>query len=386
MRLSCFCAAIENVDALGWFFASFWFWTWETTVTRCNTSEAALTPSKFGSASLLDSLHCVQGVLTSRGAVSLDLTWSLHHNNTSAISPQRSGIYALRNLNCQHSAHCVGFRGMLLKLTSPPLDMEEAALAFVFFWLAGLLAVIGFMLAFFSKAKVTRRISMSIFLIGFLSILATPWTIPFSSSSAFGHLLGSLLGPCVLLAVGFYHIGFSGNVPVGRLPKQDKITGFAMVIIGFLWLEAMHWWQLTPTYPDDVNRYWMIYWPTFLLFAFACCTGGFRLLRQFQEGKQREQRLLAVLSLLLLNLIVVGVLLNGPHVMKEDFTAELLLAASDLFGVLVGTALAIVIFALVLFVYERQRPLPPTLLAPSTEQLEHAARIISQHVNGGEEE
>ena len=28
-----------------------------------------------------------------------------------------------------------------------------------------------------------------------------------------------------------------------------------MVLVGVLWLEAMHWWVLTPTYPGEVNRY-----------------------------------------------------------------------------------------------------------------------------------
>ena len=51
-----------------------------------------------------------------------------------------------------------------------------------------------------------------------------------------------------------------------------------MVIVGVLWLEAMHWGTITPTYPVTVNRYWLIFWPTMLLGVLAgavrCCPGG----------------------------------------------------------------------------------------------------------------
>ena len=148
--------------------------------------------------------------------------------------------------------------------------------AFVFFWLAGLLATLGLMFAFFSKAAMGRKIGSIMLAVGFLSLLATPWTIPFSPSSAYGHLLGSIIGPTVLLGVGFYQIAFSGHVPVGRLSKGDRNTGIIMVIIGVLWIEAMHWFVFTPVYPNEVNRYWLIFWPTLLLFGLACSTGRMR--------------------------------------------------------------------------------------------------------------
>ena len=136
--------------------------------------------------------------------------------------------------------------------------MEEATQAFVFFWLAGLFVVLGAMLAFFSKVHWQRRLGGALFGSGLLSLMLTPWTLPFSPSSAFGHLLGSLVGPAVLLGVGLYQIAFSGHVPVGRLSRTDRTVGIVMVVVGVLWLEAMHWWVLTPTYPNEVNKYWYI--------------------------------------------------------------------------------------------------------------------------------
>ena len=95
--LAGFCATVENVDALGRFITTIGFWTRETTVPRHHTAEPALTPAQLRGTLFLHSLNGVECVLSSRRAVPLDLAWSLHHGNTLAFSPQRWGIYALRN-------------------------------------------------------------------------------------------------------------------------------------------------------------------------------------------------------------------------------------------------------------------------------------------------
>ena len=174
--------------------------------------------------------------------------------------------------------------------------MEEATQAFVFFWLAGLFVVSGTMIGFFSKVHWQRRSGMVLLVLGLLSLMATPWTLSFSPSSAFGHLLGSLVGPAVLLGVGFYLITFSGNVPVGRLSKGDRTIGVVMVMFGVLWLEAMHWWILTPMYPGEVNRYWLIFWPTMLLGTLAMATGAFAVVNLVGDGREREQRLMLLVA------------------------------------------------------------------------------------------
>ncbi|MGB1588123.1 MAG: hypothetical protein ACPHJD_04840 [Poseidonia sp.] len=264
--------------------------------------------------------------------------------------------------------------------------MEEATQAFVFFWLAGLLLLVGLLLSFFSKAATQRLTGKILVAVGFLSLIATPWTIPSSPSSAFGHFLGSIVGPCVLLGVGFYQIAFSGHVPVGRLSETDRRLGFVMVIVGVLWLESMHWWVMTPTYPDDVNRYWMIFWPTMLLFGFASASAGYVLVDVVGHQRQRERRLMLALGTFLLTLMTFGVLMDAPNVSSEAFTLELMLAGADLFGVLVGAAGAVLLFAVVLAIYEKQQPVPKRLPAPTSEQLHQAAEIIARHTSGGEDE
>ena len=264
--------------------------------------------------------------------------------------------------------------------------MEEAMQALVFFWFAGLACMIGLMLAFFAKADNVRKVGAVFMVLGFLSLLATPWTLTFSPSSAFGHLLGSILGPCVLMGVGFYQITFSGHVPVGRLSPGERKTGFAMVIVGFVWLEAMHWWILTPTYPNEVNRYWLVFWPTFLLFGVACSCTTYALVGHVGNKRNQEQRLMMLIAVFLGFLLVLGILVDGPNVLSESFASALFLAGADLFGLLTGAALAIVLFALVIAVYESQQPSPLQLNSPSKGQLQQAAEMISANLTGGEEE
>lgn len=264
--------------------------------------------------------------------------------------------------------------------------MEEATQAFVFFWLAGLLVVAGTMIGFFSKVPLQRRMGMVLLALGLLSLMATPWTLSFSPSSAFGHLLGSLIGPAVLLGVGFYLITFSGNVPVGRLSKGDRTIGVGMVMFGVLWLEAMHWWILTPMYPGEVNRYWLIFWPTMLLGALAMSSGAFAVVNMVGDGREREQRLMVLVGCFVSLLLLLGVTLDGPNVGKEQFASEILLAAADIFGAMVGAAFAILLFAIVLAIYEAQQPAPKRLDPPTSTQLEQASQIIAQNLGGGTED
>lgn len=126
VRFARFRASVENVDPLGWLFTAIRFWTWEPTVSSHDSAEPSLSPSKFRSSSLLDTLDGVKGVLARRRAVSLDLTGTLHHVNTLAFSPQGSGIYALRTLFCPEKADCVPFIGMDYKVTIPPENNGNA--------------------------------------------------------------------------------------------------------------------------------------------------------------------------------------------------------------------------------------------------------------------
>lgn len=72
-------AAVDDVDALGRLLSTLRLWSWETAVTCSDSAEAPLTPLQLTRSALFDALDCVECMLTSRGAVSLDLTWHFDH-------------------------------------------------------------------------------------------------------------------------------------------------------------------------------------------------------------------------------------------------------------------------------------------------------------------
>ena len=84
--------------------------------------------------------------------------------------------------------------------------------------------------------------------------------------------------------------------------------------------------------------------------------------------------------------ILVGAFFDGPNVHSERFVSQVFLAAADVFGALVGALFAVLVFALVLVVYERQQPDPDRLEPPNAEQLTQASRMIAQQMEGGDED
>lgn len=384
VSLAGFGASVEDVDALCWLLATVRFGTWETTVTRHDTTETALTPAKLGSAAFLDALHGVHGVLARRGAVSLNLTGTLHHVNTSAFTPHGSGIYALRRAYRPERSHCVPLFKMDYKAVTPARCMEELSLALFFFWLPGVVIVAGLILALLSKTASIRRVAAMVTGASLLLVLSTPWTVPSSPSSAFGHFVGSVLGPCVLLAVGLHNVGFSGNVPVGRLSNNDRNAGIVMLTIGGGWLLAMHWGPLTPTYPSQVNGYWLVFWSTVVLVTPGVGAALVVLVRTFGDQRRAEQRMLGMLALSLLLVGLAGLTVDGPTLSSSVFADALWLAAADVFGMVVGLGAATVVLALVLVMYERQMTPPPVASGPSERDLERVTNILQSNLPGGD--
>lgn len=384
VSLAGFGASVEDVDALCWLLATVRFGTWETTVTRHDTTETALTPAKLGSAAFLDALHGVHGVLARRGAVSLNLTGTLHHVNTLAFTPHGSGIYALRRAYRPERSHCVPLFKMDYKAVTPARCMEELSLALFFFWLPGVVIVAGLILALLSKTASIRRVAAMVTGASLLLVLSTPWTVPSSPSSAFGHFVGSVLGPCVLLAVGLHNVGFSGNVPVGRLSNNDRNAGIVMLTIGGGWLLAMHWGPLTPTYPSQVNGYWLVFWSTVVLVTPGVGAGLVVLVRTFGDQRRAEQRMLGMLALSLLLVGLAGLTVDGPTLSSSVFADALWLAAADVFGMVVGLGAATVVLALVLVMYERQMTPPPVASGPSERDLERVTNILQSNLPGGD--
>ncbi len=273
-----------------------------------------------------------------------------------------------------------------MNITAQHWSMDPMLQAVILFWVPVAMLPLGVWISQSSKRQGQVKFGRVVSLVGILMVCASPWTVPSSPSTDAGHLLGSIIGPCMMMVIGMYLIAFSGNVPVGKLPQSDRRLGFLLAAAGFSWLAGMHWWILTPQLsPGVVNPYWYVFWPTFLLLTSCLASFSATALLLIGDERKTEASLMYGLSGVSLLMMLVGLNLDGPEMSSEEFRIHLGLATADLLGILLGCLLSILAFASVIFLYERSLPKPQTVAPPSNDELEFAASVIANHI-GGEEE
>ena len=131
----------------------------------------------------------------------------------------------------------------------------------------------------------------------------------------------------MLVLLGIYLISFSGNVPVGKLPRSDRKLGVFMAGSGFVWLAGMHWWVLTPQLaPDEVNPYWFVFWPTFLLLTSCLASCSAVALLTIGDRRRAESNAMFLVSAVSLIVLLLGLNVDGPLVTGEQFRHHLWLA------------------------------------------------------------
>ena len=264
--------------------------------------------------------------------------------------------------------------------------MNPMAQAALWFWLPAALVPLGVWISLSSKTSSGTNFGRFLAGVGMLGIVTSPWTVPESPSSAAGHLLGFILGPAALLLSGVYLIAFSGHVPVGRLPRSDRRLGVMAFIIGFVWFIGMHWWSLTPSLGGEVNRYWLVFWPTFLLLLTCLLSGAALSLRVIGDRRAAESNVMWFASGFVLVLIFLAMMVDGRHVDADTFRYHLWLAGADLLGTAVGLSISILVFGLIIFLHERSLPEPKFIDPPTDKEFAHVASIVAANLGGGENE
>lgn len=260
--------------------------------------------------------------------------------------------------------------------------MDEMLQALLLFWIPVSIVPLGLWYSLTSSPLRGRFLAF----LGIVLICLSPWTVPSSPSSAAGHLLGAVIGPCMLIIIGIYLISFSGNVPVGKLPRSDRRIGFLMSGVGFVWLSGMHWWILTPQLvPNEVNPYWHVFWPTFLLLTSCLASCSAVTLLMIGEQRKTESKVMFLVSALSFTLLLLGLNVDGPFVTAVDFREHLWLAVADMLGIVIGSVLSILVFAFVIYTYERNLPEPESISPPTDTELKQVSALIANHL-GGEEE
>ena len=222
-------------------------------------------------------------------------------------------------------------------------SMVEAA---IWFWIPLILIPIGIWLAVSGKAKNLGKI---LSVIGFILVLISSWTVPSSDSTAAGHLLLSVLAPSLLLTYGIHGMIFGGDVPVGKLDNTARWSGALAVMMSIVILCLMHWYSFTPLWRNgEVNPYWIVFWPTFLLFPTSLCSVASFALITFGDNRVSESIKLASLSVVMTGVVLAAIIFDGYLTTAEDFRDYLWLAAADIIGTVVGIMMAIGAFAIVL--------------------------------------
>ena len=259
-------------------------------------------------------------------------------------------------------------------------SMLEAA---IWFWIPLCLVPVGIWFSVSGKAKTVGK---GMAAIGIILVMISSWTVPSSDSTAGGHLLLSITAPSLLLAYGVHGMIFGGNVPVGRLDSSARWSGSLAIFISLLIFCLMHWYSFTPLWRnDDVNPYWIVFWPTFLLFSTSLCSVSAVALATYGENRLNESINLALLSVAMAGIALAAMIFDGYMTTSSQFRDYLWLAAADIFGTIVGISLAIAAFAIVIWAYEKSLPLPENSPPPTEEEIKHVVSLAKNHI-GGEEE
>ena len=272
---------------------------------------------------------------------------------------------------------------MFIRCGVAEYDMNQMLEAAIWFWIPLCLIPLG--MWFFISGK-SKSIGKILSIVGLLLVLASSWTVPSSDSTAGGHLLLSIIAPSLLLAYGVHGMIFGGNVPVGRLDSTARLSGFVAILFSLLIFCLMHWYNLTPIWRDgEVNPYWIVFWPTFLVFSTSLCFVASVGLVTYGDNRSNESVKLAIISVIMGGISISAMVFDGYLTTAKEFRDYLWLSVADIFGTIVGLILAITAFAIVIWAYEKSLPLPENAPPPTEDEIKHVVSLAVSNL-GGEEE
>ena len=267
--------------------------------------------------------------------------------------------------------------------------MQDEIKAALLLWIPLAIAFLGIAMQF------RRQHSLQSLGKGFVAVgggfyLASFITVPESPSAASSALIVAILPALLLIFTGLYIATFSGNIPVRRFGPRFRPLGLLLFIFGFALLEWMNWhqvnWLPSVFWDGETNKYWLIFRPTFLLGMSSILLCGSYVIKHMGEGKNEASLNLFLLGSFSFAFLILGLAADNAYTTKEEFSTSLWLATSDLFGILAGIGLSVIVFTLAVWQYERKRPGLGNLPPPSDEELSSAAEVIRNNIGGEENE
>ncbi len=267
--------------------------------------------------------------------------------------------------------------------------MQDEIRAALLLWIPLAIASLGIAMQF-RRQHSLQNLGKGFLLLGGGLYLASFLTVPESPSAASSALIVAILPALLLIFVGLYIATFSGDIPVQRFNPRLRPLGLLLFIFGFALLETMNWydenWLPSLLWEGETNKYWLIFRPTFLLGMSSILFCGSYVVKHIGEDRNDVSRNLFILGLFSFGFLFLGLYTDNAYTNTNQFSTSVWLATSDLFGILAGLGLSIIVFALTIWQYERKRPGIGHLPPPSSEQLELAAEVIRKNIGGEENE
>lgn len=261
--------------------------------------------------------------------------------------------------------------------------MDSMLGAALLFWLPLLMIAFGIWI---SSSLTKKYIGRGISFIGLAMVMVSPLTAPESDSTAVGQLLLNLLIPVLVMCWGLYGMVFGGHVPIQRLPRSSRWIGFGACVIAITSLGLMHWSIMTPMWRGEINPYWIVFWPTFLLFTISISSVASVSLLTLGTDRLDSALRLGVLGVVAAAITISAMTINGAITSAEAFREHLWMASADILGIVIGAGSAIVVFTIVIWTYENTQPTPSITTPPSTEEYEHVAAVIAENLGGADNE
>ena len=104
----------------------------------------------------------------------------------------------------------------------------------------------------------------------------------------------------------------------------------------------------------------------------------------FGDSRTSESKYLFGTSLVSFVFLICAMNLDSSNIDAVGFREYVWLSVADLIGIVIGSMLAIICFASVIFVYESTLPKPKSIDAPTNEELSKISQVILDNL-GGEE-
>ena len=104
------------------------------------------------------------------------------------------------------------------------------------------------------------------------------------------------------------------------------------------------------------------------------------------DKRQKESKFMISITIISMIMIICGMNFDGQNISSETFREYFWLSISDLFGILIGISMSILVFGLVIYIYESSIDDSESVPKPSKNELKLASEKIAQNIGGDESE